>query len=204
MRVTGDTEVSASLCGVIGKGINTVSSTTRNILAVLFISCAIGVSMWIGRRNLSSPDSYVASDIPVRLVSYSASFDPSPDEEPFVHAHLHGNNLHLVVRTWFYNSAPLAKPFISVDSSGHGTLHINTRQSWQLFSTKCEAFRQFEVATPFSEIHKLSSLQIFNHDTGEMLTPSIDLVNPASLNSLIKKSDSLLTLESLKGSTQGC
>jgi hypothetical protein len=117
---------------------------------------------------------------------------------------LRQGNLHLVVRTYFYNSGPLAQPYLSIDDQGHGVLHIAIKPQLRLISTKCELLRQFEVEVASEQWHQLKTLRLFNHDTEDPITEVMSLSDAQYLSKLLHESQQQVAFESLLGLSHGC
>lgn len=148
-----------------------------------------------------------SSGSPVRLISSSGSLDSvDAKNEPLqeiLHASLHSDNLRLVVRTYFYTSGSLSRPYLTVDEQHHGVLHVSTKSRFYLFTTKCEFLRQFEVEISPAQLKGLKTLQIFNHETDRQVT-EIQLSNPEYMRKLFYDSQVYLALQDLSGVAGGC
>ncbi|UOD28556.1 hypothetical protein INH39_24365 [Massilia violaceinigra] len=148
-----------------------------------------------------------SSGSPVRLISASGSLDSfDAKKEPLqelLHASLHSDKLRLVVRTYFYTSGSLSRPYLTVDEQHRGVLHVSTKSRFSLFTTKCEFLRQFEVEISPAQLKGLRTLQIFNHETERQVT-DIQLSNPEYMRKLFYDSQINLAFQDISGVGAGC
>jgi hypothetical protein len=149
-----------------------------------------------------------SSGTPIRLVSASGSLDAYDSNKqplsPFFHLFDESGDLRLVVRSYFYRSGPLSRPYLTVDSEGRGLVHIDTKAQFTLFSTKCEFLRQFEVKINAKDLKDLKSLQIYNHDVDDTASPVVKLSDLEFMSALKRKSSEHLALQDLSGVAGGC
>ena len=83
----------------------------------------------------------------------------------FAKAQLDGKTLRVVIGSTFRNSGSLNEPYLTVDSMGHGTVHIGSKPEIQDFFSTCEDSRTFEVKIPYESWRGLKSLLVKNPDT---------------------------------------
>ena len=147
-----------------------------------------------------------SSGSPLRMLSSTGSLDSrnARDEplEPLLQASLHGEDLRVVVRTYFYSSGPLSHPYLTVDQENDAILHINTKPRIG-FSTKCEFLRQFEIDIPAAQWRRLRSLEVYNHDT-DTSAAHLALSSPYYIARLLRDSSEQLALRDLAGAARGC
>lgn len=148
-----------------------------------------------------------SSGSPVRLISSSGSLDAydakiKPLQE-LLHASVHSDNLRLVVRTYFYSSRSLSRPYLTVDGQKHAVLHIDTKARFAVFPTKCEFLRQFEVELSPAQLKGLQSLRIFNHDTDQQIA-EIQLSNLEYMRKLFQYSQEHIAFRDIAGVADGC
>ena len=152
-------------------------------------------------------DAY-ASGTPIRLISSTGSLDSvDAKQQPLptlMHAFVQSDDLRLVVRTTFYSSGTLARPYLTVDGARRGVVHIDTKAQFALFSTKCEFLRQFEVEIPSDQWKNLVSLRIYNHDTEQWASGAIELSKTEYLTKLLRDSNANVALQDLAGVAHGC
>ena len=143
---------------------------------------------------------------PLRLVSATGSLDAYDARhvvlKPLLQASLHEGDLRVIVRTSFYSSGSLARPYLTVDQQRNGIIHIDAKSRLG-FATKCEFLRQFEVDIPEAQWKQLISLQVYNHDT-TYSTSRLDFSSPALLAKLLHDSHEKLALRDLSGVGRGC
>lgn len=148
------------------------------------------------------------SGSPVRLLSATDSLDAfNANKEPLqelFQAYMHEGDLRLIVRTTFYTSFSLTRPYLTVDDEHHGVIHINTKTHILAFSTKCEFLRQFEIELTPTQWKNLKTLEVFNHDTEQSVTPIIQLSNPEYMTKLLHRTNEQLALLDLTGVAGGC
>ena len=168
------------------------------VVVGIALAAAIGMSVFRSFEHHDDP----SLGPPVLLISATGSFDPAEGMKPFVHTFLHNDELHLVIRSWFYNSGSVASPYVTMDDRGRGVLHIEVERHF--VTSKCEFFRQLEVVIPPGRWKRLESLQVFNEDTDENVGSPLSLSEPKVLAALIGASRGEVALESLAGVNHGC
>lgn len=172
----------------------------RNILlvavALVFSGCQFGDELIA-----------ISAGIPVRLVSSTGSLDAfDRNKEPLkilTHVFMNSGSLHVVVRTYFYQSGPLARPYLTIDDQGHGVIHVDTKVRFG-FSTKCEFLRQFEVELTASDWKMLRSLRVYNHDVDQWASEAIQLSDPDYMAAFLKDSEKKTADIDLTGVGSGC
>ncbi len=146
---------------------------------------------------------------PVRMLSYTgiltSTESRSMPTEPFVNANVQENgDLRLVVRAWFHDGGAMAHPYVTQAADGAAILHIWLKPVVKIFGTKCEYLRQFEVAIDSTDWRKMTSLTIYNDDTGVRLSDKLPLANDRALEALLADSGRRKGLENLQGFGTGC
>lgn len=174
---------------------------TRRIVVVGFLSI---VAFSLFALTLSKYHTNLSFGLPVRLISASGSLEPTEGSMPFVHTTLRDDELHLVIRSWFYSGDPMATPYITVKKQGQGVLHIDVEPHFSIFASKCELFRQLEVTIPQKTLKHIETLQVFNENTQERVGAPLALIDAQKLADLLEVSRREVALESLVGVIRGC
>jgi hypothetical protein len=145
---------------------------------------------------------------PIVLTSATGSLDaldakgrPLP---PFFHVFSDSSGLRIVMRDYFYNSGPLSRPYLTVDSSGQGVVHIDTKARFALVSTKCEFLRQLELRISPAALKGVKSLQVYNHDVEQNQSPVVMLSDVKFMSKLLRESAEQLALQDIEGVGRGC
>lgn len=173
----------------------------RNFLVTAFVLC-------FGGCQYGDELFAFSSGRPVSLISATGSLDAyDANKQPleqFFHVFEEKDGLRLVVRSFFYNSGPLARPYLTVDGEGRAVLHVDTKARFALFSMKCEFLRQFEIRISSAELKGLTSLQVFNHDVEENASPVIQLSDRRYMSELVRQSTEHLAIQDLTDVKGGC
>lgn len=145
---------------------------------------------------------------PLSMVSASGSLGAYDANEkplsPFSHVFEEPDGLRLVIRDYFYDSGPLSRPYLTVDDSGQGVVHIDTKARFAFFSTKCEFLRQFELKISSVALRGVKSLQVYNHDVNQTQSPVMLLSNPEFMSHLLQKSRQNLAVQDISNVAGGC
>lgn len=145
---------------------------------------------------------------PITLTSATGSLDAfgpkGASMSPFFHVFMDASGLRIVMRDYFYNSGPLARPYLTVDSSGRGVVHIDTKARFALFSTKCEFLRQLELKISPAALKGVKSLQVYNHDVQQNQSPVVMLSDSAYMSNLLQESAKQLAMQDVSGVGAGC
>jgi len=145
---------------------------------------------------------------PLVLASATGSLDSVDSKgaslSPFFHVFEDSSGLRIVMRDYFYNSGPLSRPYLTVDSSGHGVVHIDTKTRFVLFSTKCEFLRQLELKIPSTVLKGVKSLQVYNHDVEQNQSPLVMLSDTTYMSNLLRDSATQLAVQDISGVGSGC
>jgi len=145
---------------------------------------------------------------PIVLASATGSLDAVDSKggelSPFFHVFVDSGGLRIVMRDYFYNSGPLARPYLTVDSAGRGVIHIDTKARFALFSTKCEFFRQLELKISPAALEGVKTLQVYNHDVQQNQSPVIMLSDSESMSNLLSESARQLAMQDVSGVGAGC
>lgn len=176
-------------------------SRTRTVLlgaiTLLFASCQFGdelIALGAGK--------------PIVLTSATGSLDAVDSKgsplSPFFHVFVDSSDLRIVMRDYFYNSGPLSRPYLTLDSAGRGVVHIDTKARFALFSTKCEFLRQLELKIPAAALKGVKSLQVYNHDVQQNQSPLVMLSDSAYMSNLLRESAKQLAMQDIKGVGGGC
>ncbi|MFZ6673168.1 hypothetical protein [Undibacterium sp. Xuan67W] len=147
------------------------------------------------------------SGTPLHLVSSTGSLDSiNAKQEPIkdlTQVFIRDGKLRVVVRTLFYGSGSFTHPYLTVNGSSQGIVHINTKAQFGLL-TKCEFFRQFEIEIPAQQWRNLKTLQIYNHDTNSPATATLQISDSTYLKKLVQDSEEKIALQDLTGVAPGC
>ena len=145
---------------------------------------------------------------PIILASASGSLDTLDSKgrrlSPFFHVFSDSSGLRIVMRDYFYNSGPLSRPYLTVDSSGQGVVHIDTKSRFALVSTKCEFLRQLELRIPPAALKGVKSLQVYNHDVEQNQSPVMMLSDVKYMSNLLRESARQLAVQDISGVGSGC
>jgi len=145
---------------------------------------------------------------PVILTSATGSLDAFDSKggtlSPFFHVFAEPSGLKIVMRDYFYNSGPLSRPYLTVDSAGQGIVHIDTKARFALFSTKCEFLRQLEFKIPSTALKGVKSLQVYNHDVEQNQSPVVMISDSKYMTNLLRESANQLALQDILGVGGGC
>jgi len=145
---------------------------------------------------------------PIILTSATGSLDALDSKgrplSPFFHVHLDSGGLRIVMRDFFYSSGPLSRPYLTVDSSGQGIVHIDTKAQFALVSTKCEFLRQLEIRISQAALKGIKSLQVYNHDVEDNQSPVVMLSDVKYMSNLLRESTEQLAVEDIAGVGRGC
>jgi hypothetical protein len=123
---------------------------------------------------------------------------------PFFHVFSDSSGLRIVMRDYFYNSGPLSRPYLTVDSSGQGVVHIDTKARFALVSTKCEFLRQLELRISPAALKGVKSLQVYNHDVEDNQSPVVMLSDVKYMSNLLRESAEQLAVQDIAGVGRGC
>lgn len=145
---------------------------------------------------------------PVLLASATGSLDAYDSKgqplSPFFHVFEESGGLRIVMREYFYNSGPLARPYLTVTGLGHGVVHVDTKSRLALFSTKCEFLRQLEIKISSAELKGVKSLRIYNHDVEQNQSPEVVISDPIYMSKLLRESARQLAVQDISGVGSGC
>ncbi|MRW89838.1 hypothetical protein GJ699_07570 [Duganella sp. FT80W] len=145
---------------------------------------------------------------PILLTSATGSLDAYDTKgkplTPFFHVFKEPDGLRIVMREYFYNSGPLAHPYLSVNSLGQGVVHIDTKARFALFSTKCEFLRQIEIKIASTDLNGVKSLQIYNHDVDQKQSNVIMLSDQTYMSDLLRESAKQVAVQDISGIGSGC
>jgi len=145
---------------------------------------------------------------PIILTSATGSLDGFDSKggplSPFFHVFADSGGLRIVMRDYFYNSGPLSRPYLTVDSSGQGVVHIDAKARFALFSTKCEFLRQLELKISSADLKGVKSLQVYNHDVEQNQSPVVALTNFEYMSNLLSESAQQLAVQDIAGVDSGC
>jgi len=145
---------------------------------------------------------------PIILTSATGSLDAFDSEgaplSPFFHVFADSSGLRIVMRDYFYNAGPLSRPYLTVDSSGQGVVHIDTKARFALISTKCEFLRQLELKISSTALKGIKSLQVYNHDVEENQSPVVMLSDSKYMSNLLRESANQLAMQDISEVGRGC
>jgi hypothetical protein len=150
----------------------------------------------------------LSAGTPIILASATGSLDGVDAKgatlSPFFHVFVRSSGLSIVMRDYFYNSGPLSRPYLTVDRSGRGVVHIDTKARLSLVSTKCEFLRQLELKIPSAALKGVKSLQVYNHDVMKNPSPVVMLSDSTYLANLLRESSKQLAVQDVSGVGSGC
>jgi hypothetical protein len=145
---------------------------------------------------------------PIILTSATGSLDAFDSKggslSPFFHVFADSSGLRIVMRDYFYNSGRLSRPYLTVDSSGQGVVHIDTKARFALVSTKCEVLRQLELKISSTALKGVKSLQVYNHDVERNQSPVVMLSDFKYMSDLLRESARQLAVQDISGVGGGC
>lgn len=145
---------------------------------------------------------------PIILTSATGSLDAFDSKgkplSPFFHVFADSSGLKIVMRDYFYHSGPLSRPYLTVDSSGQGVVHIDTKARFSLVSTKCEFLRQLELKISSTALKGVKSLQVYNHDVEQNQSPVVILSDVKYMTNLLRESAKKFAVQDISGVGSGC
>lgn len=176
-------------------------SRTKTVLLgaimLLFAGCQFGDELFA-----------LGAGRPIVLESATGSLDAVDSKgsplAPFFHVFVDSSDLRIVMRDYFYSSGPLARPYLTLDSTGRGVVHIDTKARFALFSTKCEFLRQVELKIPAAALQGVKSLQVYNHDIQQNQSPVVMLSDSAYMANLLRESTRQTAMQDITGVGGGC
>lgn len=145
---------------------------------------------------------------PILLKSATGSLDAYDNNgrplTQFFHVFNESDGLRIVMRDYFYNSGPLARPYLTVNSLGQGVVHIDTKARFALFSTKCEFLRQIEIKVSSADLNEVKSIQVYNHDVEQKQSPVVTLSDRTYMSNLLRESAKQVAMQDISGVGSGC
>lgn len=141
------------------------------VIAAISTAMTAAFIIGISKREQLEP----VSGPKIRLISASKPLDVGPDTSTFSKGFLIGDELHVVVRSWFYQSGEIEVSYDSVGKQQSAVLNIDVQHGLAIFGTKCEFIRQVEVAIPASHWKGLRTIQVFNRDIGKEVDKPISV-----------------------------
>lgn len=165
-------------------------------ITLLFAGCQFGDELFA-----------LGAGMPIVLASATGSLDAVDSKgeslSPFFHVFVDAGGLRIVMRDYFYNSGPLARPYLTVDGAGRGVVHIDTKARFA-FSTKCEFLRQLELKISPAALKGVKTLQVYNHDVQQNQSPVIMLSDSQYMSNLLQESARRLAMQDVSGVGAGC
>lgn len=169
----------------------------------LSLAMVFGVVAYLLYPALPAYPDVPASAVPLRMVSSTGPL-AEPNGKDFTHAFVRDGELHLVVRSYFVDPAPMSEPYLVVGPGGQGTVHIGVVPHFRFMGSKCEFQRQLEVAIPAQQWQQLSAVQVVNDSAYGAVTDWLAIGDHAQLDKLLRDSEQQAALRAYDGERRGC